>query len=95
MMNTKGSTMKMTKKAMAEKAVKISTIYNKSVKTKSEMRAESDAQIALFLKKGGVIQECTPSRRKIKATMSGKTTRFVSGTSGFANGFPRKSTGAQ
>lgn len=86
--------MKMTKKAAAEKAVRISTIYNRSPKTKAEMRAESADAIALFLKKGGVIQEAKPSRRKTGAKMSAKTTRFVSGTSGFANGYPRKSTGA-
>ncbi len=87
-------TKKITKKALAEQQARISTIYNKSIKTKAELRAESQDAITLFLKRGGVIQEAKPSRRKIKATMSSKTTRFVSGTSGFANGYPRKSTGA-
>lgn len=85
---------KLSKKAQAEQQVRISTIYNKSIKSKSELRAESADAVALFLKRGGVIQEAKPSRRRIKATMSSKTTRYVSGTSGFANGYPRKSTGA-
>lgn len=85
---------KLSKKAQAEQQVRISTIYNKSIKSKSELRAESADAVALFLKRGGVIQEAKPSRRRIKATMSSKTTRYVSGTSGFANGYPRKSIGA-
>ena len=84
---------KLSKKAQAEQQVRISTIYNKSIKSKSELRAESADAVALFLKRGGVIQEAKPSRRRIKATMSSKTTRYVSGTSGFANGYPRKSIG--
>jgi hypothetical protein len=74
-----------------EQTKRVSVIYNKSVKTKSDARSESADEIALFLKKGGVIQECKPSRRKAKPTMTSKTTRFVSGTSGFAAGFPRRS----
>ena len=77
-----------------EKQRQIATIYNKSVKSKSELRAESEAAITLFLKKGGVIEVAKPSRRKSSAKMTSKTTRFVSGTSGFANGYPRKSIGA-
>lgn len=77
-----------------EKQQRISTIYNKSIKSKAEYRAESEAALTLFLKKGGVIQEAKPSRRKSSAKMSAKSTRFVTGTSGFANGFPRKTTGA-
>lgn len=83
----------MTKK-QTEQAQRISTIYNKSIKSKAEYRAESEAALTLFLKKGGVIQEGRPSRRKSGAKMSSKNTRFVSGTSGFATGFPRKTTGA-
>lgn len=79
---------------MTKKTTVINTIYNTSTKSKSELRVEGEKALALFLKRGGVIQEAKPSRRKIKATMSSKTTRFVSGTSGFANGYPRKSTGA-
>ena len=77
-----------------KKQQQIATIYNRSPKTKSELRAESQDAITLFLKRGGVIQEGKPSRRKSGAKMSAKTTRYVSGTSGFANGFPRRSTGA-
>jgi len=77
-----------------KKQQQIATIYNRSPKTKSELRAESEAAITLFLKRGGVIQEGKPSRRKTGSKMSAKTTRFVSGTSGFANGYPRRSTGA-
>jgi len=79
---------------MTKKTTVTNTIYNTSTKSKSELRVEGEKALALFLKRGGVIQEAKPSRRKIKATMSSKTTRFVSGTSGFANGYPRKSTGA-
>jgi hypothetical protein len=78
---------------MNEKQVKIATIYNRSVKTKAELRAESEEQVALFLKRGGVIEYGKPARKKTGSKMSGKTTRYVSGTSGFANGYPRKSMG--
>jgi len=70
------------------------TIYNTSVKTKAELRAESADALALFLAKGGVIQEGRKARPRKGSKMSAKTTRFVTGTSGFANGFPRKSIGA-
>lgn len=82
-------------KNQTEKAVKISTIYNRSIVTKAEMRAESDAQIQAFLKAGGVIQEGKPSRRKSGSKMSSKSSRgFQAGTSGFATGYPRRSVGA-
>ena len=87
-------TKKMTKKAMQEQQVRIATIYNRSPKTKAELRAESQDAITLFLKRGGVIEYGKPSRKKTGSKMSGKTTRYVSGTSGFANGYPRRSTGA-
>ena len=77
-----------------KKQQQIATIYNRSPKTKAELRAESQDAITLFLKRGGVIQEGKPSRRKTGSKMSAKTTRYVSGTSGFANGYPRRSTGA-
>lgn len=78
-----------------EKAVRISTIYNRSIVTKAEIRSETDSQIEAFLKKGGVIEQCKPSRRKTGSKMSGKTSRgFQGGTSGFATGYPRRSTGA-
>jgi len=65
------------------------------MKSKSELRAESVAAIALFLKRGGVIQECKPSRRKSTIKMAAKSTRgFVSGTGGIATGFPRRTIGA-
>ena len=54
-------------------------------------------QVETISKKGGVIQECKPSRRGAKAgrKMTGKSSRgFTTGTSGFANGYPKKSTGA-
>lgn len=76
---------------------RISIIYNRTVKSKSELREESQDAITLFLKRGGAIQECKPSRRGSKAgrKMTGKSSKgFVSGTGGFANGFPRRSTGA-
>ena len=88
---------KLTKKAQREQAVRIQTIYNRSVTPKSQLRDESADAVALFLKKGGVIQECKPSRRGLKAgrKMAGKTSKgFVSGTGGFANGYPKKSVGA-
>ena len=50
--------------------------------------------IKAFLAKGGVIQEGRKPRARKGSKMTAKSTRFVSGTSGFANGFPRKSTGA-
>jgi hypothetical protein len=59
-------------------------------KTKSQLRAETEKQIKLFLKKGGSIEVVKP-RKAPKQIMRAKTSRgFVSGTGGFANGFPRK-----
>jgi hypothetical protein len=60
-------------------------------KSKSEIRAETEKQVNLFLKKGGSI-EVVKARKAPKQRMSGKVTRSAStGTSGFATGFPRKS----
>ena len=60
-------------------------------KSKSEIRAETEQQVKLFLKKGGSI-EVVKARKAPKQRMSGKVTRSSStGTSGFATGFPRKS----
>ena len=57
----------------------VAVIYNRSTQTK-------------FLRKGGVIQVDEKKRRAPKSKMSAKSSRgFVSGTGGFANGFPRKS----
>lgn len=64
---------------------------NTIFKTKSEIRAETEKQLKLFLKKGGSIEIIKP-RKAPKQRMSGKVTKSCStGTSGFANGFPRKS----
>ena len=85
----------MTKKTQREAAIRISTIYNRSILTKAEIRTESDAQIQAFLKRGGSIEVCKPSRRKSGSKMAAKSSKgFVTGTSGFANGYPRRSTGA-
>lgn len=74
---------------------KSAVIYNRSTQTKSEARAEGERALQEFLKRGGVVEHCKPSRRKSTAKMSAKSSRgFVTGTSGFANGFPRRSTGA-
>lgn len=86
---------KISKKAAAEQAVRIATIYNKSVVSKTQLRAESADAISLFLKKGGVIEQCKPSRRGTKGSkMASKSSRgFVSGTGGFATGYPKRSVG--
>jgi hypothetical protein len=78
-----------------QKAIAKATIYNTSTQSKSQMRAESADAIALFLRKGGVIEQCKPSRRGRKGSkMASKSSRgFVSGTSGFATGYPKRSVG--
>jgi hypothetical protein len=84
---------RVSKKALAEKAIQVATIYNRSIKSKSELRAESADAVTLFLKKGGVIQECKPSRRKSGSKMTCKPSKgFQNGTAGFANGFPKGSS---
>ena len=61
------------------------------VKTKSQLRAETDAQIQQFLRSGGTI-EVVKSRKAPKQRMVCRATKQASvGTSGFATGFPRKS----
>ena len=66
-------------------------IYNRSVLSKSEARAETENALTQFLKSGGVI-EVVKARKAPKARMSGKTTRNAStGSSGFATGYPRRS----
>lgn len=63
------------------------------VKTKSQLRAESEAQMAAFLARGGVIEVSDRKVRPRKMVMRGKVTRTASkGSSGFAVGFPRKTT---
>ena len=86
---------KMTKKAQREQAVRIATIYNKSITPTSVLRAESEAAIAKFLKSGGVIEQGRKLRTRKGSKMASKSSKgFVTGTSGFATGYPRKSTGA-
>ena len=61
-------------------------------KTKAELRAETEKQIKAFLRKGGTI-EIVKARKAPKQKMTTKNSRgFCTGTSGFANGMPRKST---
>lgn len=65
-------------------------MINTLVKSKSELRAETEKQLKAFLKRGGVI-EVVKARKAPKQKMSAKTTRNAStGTSGFATGYPRK-----
>jgi hypothetical protein len=78
----------------SEKQAITSTIYNTNPKTKAQMRAESEKALAKFLKTGGVIEYGRKTRTP-KSKMSCKSSKsFNSGTSGFATGYPRKSTGA-
>jgi hypothetical protein len=73
---------------MIEKELKMSVVF----KSKAELRAETEKQVALFLKKGGSV-EIVKSRKAPKQTMRCKVSRgLVTGTSGFATGMPRKST---
>jgi hypothetical protein len=63
------------------------------VKTKSQLRTESEAQMAAFLARGGVVEVSDRKVRPRKMVMRGKVTRNASkGSSGFAAGFPRKTT---
>ena len=74
-----------------EKKQIVATIYNKPVMTKSEARTEGDRAMQTFLRKGGVIQVNDKKRKAPKTKMSSKSSRgFLSGTSGFATGYPRK-----
>lgn len=74
-----------------EKKQIVATIYNKPVMTKAEARTEGDRAMQAFLRKGGVIQVNDKKRKAPKTKMSSKSSRgFVSGTSGFAVGFPSK-----
>jgi len=78
----------------SEKKLIVATIYNKPVMTKAEARAESDKAMQAFLRKGGTVTVEKPQRVK-KTTMAAKSSKgFVTGTSGFANGYPRRSIGA-
>ena len=81
----------MTKKQTT--SVATATIYNTSLKTKSQLREEGDAALKKFLKSGGVIEVAKP-RKNPKSKMSCKNSRgFTTGTSGFANGFPKRTFG--
>ena len=64
----------------------MNTIY----KTKSDFRTETEKQVELFLKKGGSIEIVKP-RKTPKQKMTSKSSRgFVSGTGGFATGYPKQ-----
>lgn len=78
----------------SEKKLIVATIYNKPVISKAEVRAESDKALKAFLRKGGSVTVEKPQRVK-RSTMTAKSSKgFVSGTSGFATGYPRRSIGA-
>ena len=63
----------------------IATIY----KSKSQVRQETSDALQQFLARGGQV-EVVKSRKAPKQTMSGKTTRNSSGsTGGFAMGYVR------
>ena len=60
-------------------------------KSKAELRAETEKALKKFLKRGGDI-EIVKAKKAPTMKMRTKNSRgYVSGTSGFANGFPRKS----
>ena len=78
----------------SEKKLIVATIYNKPVMTKAEARAESEKALKAFFRKGGSVIVEKPQRVK-KTAMAAKSSKgFVSGTSGFASGYPRRSIGA-
>lgn len=84
----------MARKSKAVKAQIVSAIYNVPTKSKAELRAESEAALKRFLRAGGEVQVGRKCRVR-KTKMASKNSRgFVSGTGGFATGYPRKSTGA-
>ena len=61
------------------------------MKTKSQLRAETEVALKQFLRSGGTIEVSSRKARAPRIAMSGKTTRVSStGTSGFAAGYPRK-----
>lgn len=60
-------------------------------RSKSDIRAETEIALKQFLRTGGSV-EVVATKKAPKQKMSGKTSRgFVTGTSGFASGMPRKS----
>ena len=79
---------------MNTKQVITSTIYNTTTKTKSVIRAEGDKALQLLLKRGGAITEVKASRKKTTSKMRANSSKgFVSGTSGFATGYPKRTMG--
>lgn len=67
----------------------MNTIYT----SKEQLRQESEKALKEFLKSGGVIQVDTKKLKTPKGVMRAKSSRgFITGTSGFATGMPRKST---
>lgn len=61
-------------------------------KTKSQLRSEGEVALAKFIRSGGVVEVVERRARARKQTMTAKNSRgFVTGTSGFAMGYPRKS----
>lgn len=73
-----------------------SVIYNRSTKTKAELRTEGETALQEFLRRGGVIQVDTKKSKTPKTKMATKNSRgFLAGTSGFSTGFPRKVAGLQ
>ena len=70
-------------------------IYNMQLRTKAESRAAAEKEIKAFLRKGGVINVEKPQKNP-KTFMSAKSSRgFMTGTSGFAIGYPRKVVGVK
>ena len=62
---------------MNTKQVITSTIYNTTTKTKSQLRAEGDKALQLFLKRGGAITEVKASRKKTTRTTNiGRSSRW-------------------
>jgi hypothetical protein len=60
-------------------------------RSKSDIRAETEIALKQFLRTGGSV-EVVATKKAPKQKMRGKSSRgFVTGTSGFANGMPRKS----
>jgi len=60
-------------------------------KSKSQIRKETETALKKFLKTGGSI-EVVKARKAPKSKMRVKNSRgFVSGTSGFAAGYPKQS----
>ena len=62
-------------------------------KSKSELRVETEKQLKLFLKRGGSIEVVKAKKVPVQKMRAKSSRGFVSGTGGFANGFPRKTLG--